>query len=501
VLQWILVIASLSFAAVQSSRSFLPDTSLIANPERGWYIQEQNTVATNWLASERTLYGSTLLRLYIRLDPWKNGGTISDSALQSMQQTFDRVQAQGYKVILRFAYNFGNAADAPLSVIEDHLHQLRPFLQKNADLIWTVEAGLVGYWGEWHSSENGLTYVWDDPQIVKQTALDARNRIVDSLLAILPEGKSVLIRYPQAISELLENQWPNLDASSAFTPTRQARLGHHNDCFLASIDDWGTYTCTDWQDTACFEASPHEVSWFQNNSRWFPVEGETCNNDPMYSACDTALKYLQQNHWDALHRHYDETVINRWKTEGCYGEVQRNVGYRFEVVEVKWSDTVGQGGTVLAQILLRNTGFGKLYNAHPIRMSLRNPENHTINANGWNDTGLVDMRRLGPGDSMWVEGSFAIPLGTPVGNYQLDVWMPDISERLASDARYSIRFATKNLWNATRGVNEFPVNIWISSQLASTIQTRKQDSIIDFLCPVLNQYRLDGRRIEGKVHK
>lgn len=40
-----------------------------------------------------------------------------------------------------------------------------------------------------------------------------------------------------------------LAEASAFDGSDAARVGHHNDCFLASDDDWGTYEdpIDDWK--------------------------------------------------------------------------------------------------------------------------------------------------------------------------------------------------------------------------------------------------------------
>lgn len=81
-----------------------------------------------------------------------------------------------------------------------------------------MEAGFIGAWGEWHTSTNGLDNIQD------------KREILNALLAAIP-GRFVQVRYPANIIEMYPA--PE-DAVSA-------RVAHHNDCFLSSNTDVGTY--------------------------------------------------------------------------------------------------------------------------------------------------------------------------------------------------------------------------------------------------------------------
>mgnify|MGYP000028406704 FL=1 len=68
----------------------------------------------------------------------------------------------GKKTVLRFAYEKDFVRQEPvgptLKEALAHLDQLKPFLHKNRDLILVVQAGVIGAWGEWHSSIHGLEH-------------------------------------------------------------------------------------------------------------------------------------------------------------------------------------------------------------------------------------------------------------------------------------------------------------------------------------------------------
>jgi hypothetical protein len=92
-------------------------------------------------------------------------------------------------------------------------------LAANADVIAVLQAGLIGAWGEWHTSTNGL----DTPEN-KQTILLA-------LLDALPASRMTQIRTPNAKGDIFGAS--ALGDAEGFDGSNKARTGHHNDCFLA----------------------------------------------------------------------------------------------------------------------------------------------------------------------------------------------------------------------------------------------------------------------------
>jgi hypothetical protein len=58
-----------------------------------------------------------------------------------------------------------------------------------------------------------------------------------------------------------------LTREQAYKSTNVARLGHHNDCFLASRDDFGTYL-----------SKETEYRCLSNETRYLAMGGETCVN-------------------------------------------------------------------------------------------------------------------------------------------------------------------------------------------------------------------------------
>ncbi|CAF1108593.1 unnamed protein product [Brachionus calyciflorus] len=81
------------------------------------------------------------------------------------------------------------------------------------------------------------------------------------------------IRTPFYKRNLFSN--PNAITSSEayITSNPRSRVGHHNDCFLASSDDYGTY-----------EDISVEYPFLSSETLYLPMGGETCNPNPPRSS-------------------------------------------------------------------------------------------------------------------------------------------------------------------------------------------------------------------------
>jgi hypothetical protein len=128
----------------------------------------------------------------------------------------------GVRLMIRFIYNFGPccaatdaaiATDAPISVILTHIDQLAPILLKNRDLIFALEAGFIGTWGEWHHSTNG------------NDSVNAHKQILDKELFHFKGVFPVLVRAPalDPISWTRSERW--IRCPAWITASRPAAAG------------------------------------------------------------------------------------------------------------------------------------------------------------------------------------------------------------------------------------------------------------------------------------
>lgn len=381
----------------------------LLNPERGLFTI--GDLVSGFDFTEVRERGSTVSYVLVRLDEFRTQPLTYDFLTQ-LERGFGLARAAGVKILLRFAYNFdAGGADAPRDVILNHLNQLSPVLHRNADVIAAVEAGLIGAWGEWHSSTNGLENVAD------------RRDIVDGLLAAIPSSRAVMVRTPMYKRDL--------------SAAGLARIGHHNDCFLASDSDLGTY------------ASPVD-EWKRavaEDGLTVPVGGETCQPAPPRSDCASALAELDALHWSLMSRGGSREVWQEWADGGCTAEIERRLGYRFRFVRAIHDDVVAPGGTLTLELQVKNDGFAAPYNERPVFVVL---------AGGGVRVALPvdqDPRRWRPGEETRFTARVTVPDDLVPGEYHLGLWLPDAAPTLQARPDFAIRFANPEVWDEATGTN------------------------------------------------
>jgi hypothetical protein len=398
-------------------KTFTPSQADFLNPERGFYTTLDLTARGQ--AARLRQDGYTLAYNTIRLDKFRTS-PLTQEFFDTINGGLAEARAAGIKMVIRFAYNKGiSLGDASREIILTHINQLQPLLQNNADVIAMVQAGFIGAWGEWHASTNGLDNDTD------------RGAILNALLAAVPSNRTVQLRTPMFKSRLLGGP---LTAETAFSGTNAARVGQHNDCFLASDTDYGTY------------ASPIATwkAFVAQEGRYTPVGGETCNVYIPRSDCLSALNELREHHWTYLNWLYNQAVLSRWAEQGCLAEVRRNLGYRFVVQQLYYTPTVRQNGNLTGIVTLSNLGYAAPINPRTIYAVLSN----------------FNVRYIFALDSdvrTWlsaIELQLNLPIGNmPKGEYELALWLPDAAPSLSNDIRYAIRFANEAMWNELTGDN------------------------------------------------
>jgi hypothetical protein len=410
--------------APTSKQTYAAATGDVLNPERGFhhYVDLLTEDFSDVRAS-----GSTLVYSYVHLDAYRTKA-LPDALLTKIKTALGRLRTAGLKVVLRFAYNEGPypnpEPDASKDQIFAHLDQLAPVLASDNDVIAILQAGFIGAWGEWHSSTNGL-----------DTNPAAWQAILGKILEVLPANRVTQVRTPQRKSDLFKTK---LTSAEAFTGIDKARVGHMNDCFLASDDDSGTYEgdITKWK------------GWVADESRFVPVGGETCADNPPRSSCASAKKELALLHFSYLNRDYHEDVIASWKKDKCYDEIAEKLGYRLVLKTANVAEKVRPGGSFRLDVTLENQGYAAPFNQRPVELVL----------SGQGKTERVTLAELEA--RRWLPGTTTLtthvklPSSLAPGAYTIGLRLPDASPSLEARAEYAIQFANKATWNASTRVNE-----------------------------------------------
>lgn len=417
----------LALAATACAADYRGSDQNFPNPERGFFIQNSyNPVrGTTGPLDQAPLRrardnGMTLLRRNWMFSDFRDR-PLSPAMLDHLRADFAAARAAGIKIIGRFEYNLGPTGepDAPLPTVLQHLDQLAPVLRENSDVIAYMEAGFIGTWGEWRHSTNNL--------------LDHTREIVEKFLSVLPTDRMIALRYPRLKTNLY-----GLDAltsAEAFTGTPKSRIGAHNDCFLASQTDWGTWS----------KNVVGEKAFYHRDNLYVPQGGETCNaqeDAQPYIGCDNALRELAYQRFNSLNSLYRPEVLDGWTRGGCMDEIKRRLGYRFTLLE---SSVEVAGPDVRVTVTIRNDGFSNLFNPRPVYLVLRDRSTGKTQSTAV----ATDPRRWMPGESTILRATIT---ATP-GDYDILLHLPDAAEALGARPEYAVRFANEDTWEPATGMN------------------------------------------------
>lgn len=380
--------------------------------------------------------GYPLMRAQMSLEDFI-GRDLTSTYLSRLDSGFAAVRRAGGKVILRFYYtaphwsfSSGTVPDASITQVQRHIAQLGPVLQKNSDVIASVEAGFIGAWGEWHSSGSGLTSTTN------------KELIKNALLSAVPSNRQVLFRYTSDLS-----RWYPTPVGPGDKGTAKARSGMHNDCILSTPHDGGTFPT---------EASREYV---RKMTAHVIYGGETCALTPQRLSCADILKEGREFHMNYLNRFGTLSQFREsWKAGGCESEVLNSVGVRMHLVEVEHSTSAPLGGKANFTVRLRNTGWSRLHDGKRIKLVF-------VRTDGAGSA-VIDAATIEPGSIApklasdtpdRLSFTVQLPADMAVGDWKVGVSLRDAADSLQNDVRYALRFANSDdtaagqRWDAAYG--------------------------------------------------
>ena len=412
------------------SVQFTPSTLDFPNPERGFYkyAADPAKLDADYLNSI-TQQGYRLIYTPADLSQWRNQD-LPQSYLNSLNDGFELMRQAGVKAVLRFAYDYeASGKDTNLAQVKRHIEQLKPIINRNADVIAVWQGGFIGAWGEWHSSANGLN------------SDSNKKEIAQALLAALPANRQLNLRYPY---DLIKWYGTPASAEDFANNSEKARIGIHNDCYLASIDDTGTYQPRHDQ---TIEA---QRMFTRQHVQYTSFGGETCA--PVANArttCSDILREGKEYRLGYLNYDYHEDFINGWEKEGCMADVRKNIGYRIELSQFQISSKA-QSGSLKWALKLSNQGWARPLNPRDIVVRFTSADGSS------KDVALenTNLRTLDAGASAQWEGTLTLP-NLSAGEYSISLGAPDPDARLAGNTRFSLRFANADSgsvqWNLRTG--------------------------------------------------
>lgn len=402
-------------------------TERINNPDQGFYRPIYVRVTEDGVSYNKNIVNDTTQLYHLRVDisafSQANNETadkaLTEDALSGIDELLSYLQEKNKSAIARFVYDPGlNGAsnkEPALDMILQHISQLSAILDQYHDTLTAIEVGLVGPWGEMHTST--------------MANKDVINALIDAYLNNTTEIP-ILVRTPRMMYNYLGITMDDIDTYRIESTEKAYRLGLYNDGYLGSSTDLGTYSNRE-----------KEVPWLALQNGHLPYGGEVVIPDSELHNIENCLDEMFQLHLSYLNIEWNYNVIDKWKnstyTEAAgadslyYGEtafqyIENHMGYRF-VLE----NSIFEYDTAVSQfsidLSLRNVGFGNLN--RPMNMTLL-LESETGEITSIDAGQFVGQEKI----------TFQTDLNLTEENYNVYLKLDKGNDK------YALRFAN-NLWN------------------------------------------------------
>ncbi|MBA4155086.1 DUF4832 domain-containing protein [Flavobacterium sp.] len=445
-------------SAQTTTKTYTASSDVFSNPERGFYKHTEahstgyNLLTQSSLVSYRQNQNITLILRVFYLEEFVNSA-ISQTYLNNMQTDFNRMRNAGIKCVVRFAYGDDESVsprDATKAKMLEHIAQLKPVLESNIDVIATFQTGFIGTWGEWYYTSQAEFggYGYNSSTPLTSANYANRKNVVDAILNALPNSRAIQIRTPKFKQQLYSTTTP-LPTGQAHTNSSLARIGHHNDCFLSSNSDVGTYSNV-----------TTEYPYLEQETKYLPMGGETCAVFDSRTNCTTALLEMNKFHWSYLNLDYHPSVISGWQTNDCFFEIQNRLGYRFELTSATLPTQITLNSQLPVTLNLSNKGFSAPFNERNAYIVLKN----TVTNVAYPILMDADPRYwLG---TKSITENLTLPTDIVQGSYKMYLHLPDVESSIASRPEYAVRFANTNMWESSTGYNDLNHTVIINQALS-----------------------------------
>ena len=397
------------------------------NPDRGFYypIKVDATPTGATTVSDSHIKDNPFLHLRVDLGAFSSGINntedleLTEKMLSDLETILQKIDNYGHTATIRFAYTFLNLknTEPEMDMILRHIEQFTPLVNKYKYLLTAVECGLIGPWGEMHSS-----------RYANQESYD---KVFSKYLSCLDEDVLLLVRRP---SYLYQFYGYTLDTLELFDFEKYNRIACYNDGYLGSETDLGT-----------FDDRPKEIAFLEKLNEFAPYGGEVTVPESEYNELSWACEEMFRVNLSYLNIQWNNIVVERWQntqytledplyqgqTEFTY--IANHMGYRFVCEELSYSVT----DTFNFNLKFKNVGFGNLIKAKNLFVILKNGSKEYVYKFDYNkEFDIIKQLDLSNVDN---------------GNYEVYFTLADSYN---GSAVRGIQFANTNMYNSTIKANK-----------------------------------------------
>ncbi len=356
---------------------------VLDNPDRGFYIQIDSGRADKIPDAAKEV---RVILLAFDMEGYLSGD-LPEEKLEELREALRAAQREHVSVAFRAAYGFHGEVAEPdqIGQMGRHIEQIAEVLNQSADQILVVQAGMLGSYGEWHSSR----YL----DGTEQQQRESRLYILKQWEACLAPQIRVDVRRPRFIREAAEEG------------ILSGRLGLHNDALLSTDSDMGTYDAPGME-------REDELVWMQEhlirqvNGGEMPVLGEL-------SMPENADREFAMMHTGYLNLRYNQEVIAHWDTatigdSNAKRYLGNRLGYRLSLSELHMRK-LHLGGELYTtgikmRLRLRSTGYAPLPEHYKVFLAVGSGDEYV-----YQEIQIPELYDLSNGESIEKEVCIRLP--------------------------------------------------------------------------------------------
>ena len=443
-------------------KNYSESSSDIKNPERGLYKMVEYkyhkrsggyTSATTSLTDEYDENNTLVLAQFYLFD-YVDSEHIDSNGKSYIRSVLSNVRNSGKKAIVRISYNNEHPSsyhqEPTLDHIKKHLQDLAPIFTDYEDIIYVVQGGFIGTYGEWYytsyfgPSSGGVDYTIDNNVV---SGFSNRRAVLKAMLEAVPPSRQIALRTPEYkqcyVNPNHVSSWSNL---SGFGTEDVNRIAFYNDAFLYGGEDMGTFHET-WQRNMWKQQGAYLINGGEapySSTSITQMDGYTYNN-VRAAIFDYHFSYL--HHDTGYHTNPNSTspndgstLMRHWHKQGWMTDIKKWLGYRLWMENLKITGTnFSSGSTITVRLKIHNSGAAPVINERPMKLVLiHNGTPVVLKSN------CGEIRSVASGTTETFTFNVTMPQSAVSGD-KLALWLPDQADGLRDRPEYSIRLANSDV--------------------------------------------------------
>lgn len=407
--------------------NFKEGKQILNNPDRGFYIQVNSA---DYERIPELAKEVRVILLAFHMDEYIHE-ELSEEKLDELRCALETARKEHVSVIFRAAYGFYDDVSEPeeMERMGTHISQISKVLNEYEENVLVVQAGMLGEYGEWHSS----IYLEGNEENQKRSRL----YILRQWEEYLNPGIKVAVRRPRFIREAMKE---NILAG---------RLSLHNDALLSTDSDMGTYDDPDM-------GRMEELDWMKD-ALAEQVNGGEMPTPEEFSLPENADKEFGLMHVTYLNLKYNEEVLKRWSDMTMDGMnakdyLENHLGYRLFLSELAMRKMYFEPELSMAGMQIRiklcNTGYGTISPKYKLYLSLTSGEKQILQ-----EISLPKLYSIS--DNQTVEGQITVkvPREFLQADENIVIGLKIAGNEAVKDEKECVEFANQEL-TYRDGINE-----------------------------------------------